>query len=290
MHDMAALPSKPHEVGLNMQMGCNELHERSQSQPQTNSPTGDQYNNKNPMIHTVALGVTPLALLALFLPPRRLDLRAMMLGGVATWGTNQLAHDYTEKSFVQRFSSRMASLMGTELPEKAKATQTRLREEKERREKLRALREDMIRSGAAPPKGEGLEGWTEDQKRALLTAYERQRREEQQHGLRVDVGKEKGILEKLWMGDAAPDWKEKRDQREKERCRRAAVDIGASLRIRLLRSGVGSRTRGIPRRGRRVRIRASHEGVDFSASVEAIRDHVPAALSRVRSLAGPSSV
>ncbi|KAI0866100.1 hypothetical protein F4860DRAFT_458875 [Xylaria cubensis] len=189
----------------------------SQSPPQTNSPSSDNYNNKNPLIHTVALGVTPLALIALFLPPRRLDLRATMLGGVALWGTNQLAHDFSGKSFTQRFSSRMASLTGTELPEKARATQARFREEKERMEKLRALREEMIRSGAVKATGEGLEGWSEDQKRALLEAYERQRRDEQQqqqgHGGKE---KEKGVLEKIWMGDAAPDWKEKRDKKEKE--------------------------------------------------------------------------
>ncbi|KAI0490809.1 hypothetical protein F4859DRAFT_24152 [Xylaria cf. heliscus] len=187
----------------------------SQSQPQTNGPSVDKYNNKNPLIHTVALGVTPLAILALFLPPRRLDLRAMLLGGVAIWGTNQLAHDFTGKSFAERFNSRMISISGTELPEKAKVTQARLREERERREKLRALREEMIRSGAVKASGEGLEGWTEDQKRALLEAYERQRREELQgHG--ADGGKEKGVLEKIWMGNATPDWKEKRDKREKE--------------------------------------------------------------------------
>ncbi|KAI1754498.1 hypothetical protein F4782DRAFT_492795 [Xylaria castorea] len=189
----------------------------SQSQPQTNN------NNKNPLIHTVALGVTPLALIALFLPPRRLDLRATMLGGVALWGTNQLAHDYTGKSFAQRFSSRMASLTGTELPEKAKVTQARLREEKERREKLRALRtlrDEMIRSGAVTATGEGVEGWSEAQKRALLEAYERQRRDEQQgHGAASRKGKERGILEKVWMGDAAPDWKEKRDKKESEALR-----------------------------------------------------------------------
>ncbi|KAF2970020.1 hypothetical protein GQX73_g3533 [Xylaria multiplex] len=176
------------------------------------SPT-DQYN-KGPVTHTVALGVTPLALIALFLPPRRLDLRAAMLGGVAIWGTNQLAEDYTGRSFAQRFSSRMASLTGTELPEKAKATQVRIREEKERRKRLRDLRDEMIRTGAAPANGEA---WSEDQKRALLTAYDRQHRE---GGGGIEVPRkelgEKGILEKIWMGNAAPDWKEKRDQKEKE--------------------------------------------------------------------------
>ncbi|KAI1736236.1 hypothetical protein F4680DRAFT_452246 [Xylaria scruposa] len=191
--------------------------ESQSQQPQTNSPSDDRYNNKNPLVHTVALGVTPLALIALCLPPRRLDLRATMLGGVALWGTNQLAHDFSGKSFAQRFNSRMASLTGTELPEKARATQARLREEKERREKLRALREEMIKSGAVKATGEGLEGWSEDQKRALLEAYERQRRDEQQgHGVVPGKEKEKGVLEKIWMGDAAPDWKEKRDKKEKE--------------------------------------------------------------------------
>ncbi|KAI0525318.1 hypothetical protein F5B22DRAFT_333543 [Xylaria bambusicola] len=182
----------------------------AQSELQTKSV--DQYNNTNPFVHNVALGVTPLALLALCLPPRRLDLRATMLGGVAIWGTNQLVHDYSGKSFAQRFSSRMAALSGTELPEKAKATQARLREEKERSQKLRVLRDEMIKSGVAPA---ALETWTDAHKRALLEAYERERREE-----RNPVGREKegdkGILEKIWMGDAPPDWKEARDRREQE--------------------------------------------------------------------------
>ncbi|KAI0801688.1 hypothetical protein GGR55DRAFT_464442 [Xylaria sp. FL0064] len=188
----------------------------SSSQPQSQtstSPPIDQYNNKNPLIHTIALGVTPLALLALCLPPRRLDLRATMLGGVALWGTNQLAHDYSGKSFTQRFSSRMASLSGNELSEKAKEMQARLREDKERRErrdKLRTLRDEMVRSGAAPA---AAESWSEEQKRALLEAYERQRREgETQEG----PGGVKGILQRIWMGDAPPDWKEKLEKREKE--------------------------------------------------------------------------
>ncbi|KAI1365330.1 hypothetical protein F5Y08DRAFT_352826 [Xylaria arbuscula] len=188
----------------------------SQSQLQQTSPPSpggmDQYNNQNPLIHNVALGVTPLALLALCLPPRRLDLRAMMLGGVALWGTNQLVHDYSGRSFAQRFSSRMEALAGTELPEKAKATQTRLREEKERSQRLRVLRDEMIKAGAAPA---ALETWSEAHKRALLEAYERERR-----GETAVVGKEqegdKGILEKIWMGNAPPDWKEARDRREKE--------------------------------------------------------------------------
>ncbi|KAI1131921.1 hypothetical protein F5Y10DRAFT_232239 [Nemania abortiva] len=188
----------------------------SQSQPQTTKAPVDQYNNTNPLKHTVALGVTPLALIALALPPRRLDLRAVILGGVAIWGTNQLTHDYSGKSFAQRFSSRMASMSGLELPEKAKETQARLREEKWRRERLRALRDEMVSSGAVTVKGPGMEGWTDDQKRALLEAYEKERREGGPRRGQEESKTEKGILQRIWMGDATPDWKEKRDQKERE--------------------------------------------------------------------------
>ncbi|KAI2633821.1 hypothetical protein GGS21DRAFT_518828 [Xylaria nigripes] len=181
-----------------------------QPQPTRTIPT-DQYNNKNPLIHYTALGVTPLAILGLFLPPRRLDFRALMLGGVALWGTNQLAHDYSGKSFGERFSSRLSYLSDGGLPEKAKETRERLREEKEHRAKLRALRDEMIRSGAAEAKGPGLEGWTEEQKKALLVAYQKQRKEEE-----AKAREEKSILDKIWMGDASSDWKEKRDQKERE--------------------------------------------------------------------------
>ncbi|KAK5631194.1 hypothetical protein RRF57_006909 [Xylaria bambusicola] len=184
----------------------------AQSQPQTSPSSVDQYNNTNPFVHNVALGVTPLALLGLCLPPRRLDVRAVILGGVAIWGTNQLVHDYSGKSFAQRFSSRVALLSGTELPEKAKATQARLREEKERSQRLRVLRDEMIKSGDAPA---ALDTWTDTHKRALLAAYERERRGEKNTARKEKEG-DKGILEKIWMGDAPPDWKEVRDRREKE--------------------------------------------------------------------------
>jgi hypothetical protein len=149
-----------------------------------------------------------------------------MLGGVALWGTNQLTHDYSGRSFAQRFSSRMALLSGTELPEKAKATQTRLREDKERRAKLRALQAEMVRSGAVRGvQADGsLEGWTDEQKRILLEAYERQRRDERDGKDAVKrENKDKGVLEKIWMGDAAPDWKEQRDQKEKEALQEGGV-------------------------------------------------------------------
>lgn len=83
---------------------------------------------------------------------------------------------------MQRFGARMESF-GHALPPKAQEMQVRLREEKARREE--AGIEETRR------KGEELS-----------------RREEER--------RERGLLEKVWMGDEGEDWKEKRDRREKE--------------------------------------------------------------------------
>lgn len=160
--------------------------------------------------------MTPLALLGLCLPPRRLDLRATILGGVALWGTNQLTHDYSGKSFTERFSARMASLTGSELPEKARATQARLREEKELRTKLRALRDEMVRSGNGRAGAvAGPEGMNDEEKKVLVELLRKQLREEAEQAGQGNETAERGLLGKIWMGDAEPDWKEKRIQRER---------------------------------------------------------------------------
>ncbi|KAF3068928.1 putative rhomboid family membrane protein [Daldinia childiae] len=71
-------------------------------------------------------------------------------------------------------------MSGAELPEKAKEMQARLRAERARR---------------------AQDGLTDEQKRML--------EEHRRKG-------EKGLLERVWMGDSGEDWKAKRDQREKE--------------------------------------------------------------------------
>ncbi|KAI1375206.1 hypothetical protein F4677DRAFT_423539 [Hypoxylon crocopeplum] len=161
-------------------------------QPAAAAQQQQQQATTNPFLHNVALGVTPVALIALLLPPRRLDARAVILGGVALWGTNQLVYDYSGTSTLHRVGRRVQALSGTELPEKAKETQMKLRAERARK-----LREA---SGA---------GLSEEQRR-MLEEQERQRRGE------GDKGKERGVLERVWMGDSGDDWKEKRDRREKE--------------------------------------------------------------------------
>lgn len=155
--------------------------------------TQQQKPAPNPFVHKVALVVTPVALIALFLPPRRFDARLAILGGVAVWGTNQLVLDYSGTSSLQRVGARVQGAFGSDLPDKAKATQARLRAERER-----------LREAAAA-------GVPEDQRRLL----EEQRRRQQMGGKREGEG-EKGLLERVWMGDSDPDWKEKRDRREKE--------------------------------------------------------------------------
>lgn len=118
-----------------------------------------------------------------------------VLGGVALWGTNQLVHDYSGNSTLHRLGRRMSSMTGTELPEKAKETQARIRAERARRLQLQQQQAEAA-------------GLSEEQKR-LLEEQRRKLEQQQKEG-------DKGILERVWMGDSGEDWKEKRDRREKE--------------------------------------------------------------------------
>ncbi|KAI0122848.1 hypothetical protein BJ170DRAFT_114728 [Xylariales sp. AK1849] len=153
---------------------------------------------ENPLIHNVALGVTPIALGSLFLPPRRLDLRMVILGSCAVWGIFQLRYDYTGRSFGERMGKMFASLSPDSLPAKAQETQRRIRDEKARRERARAL--------------EGMEG---------LSASDRARLAELEARTAAAAAAEegkagRGTLESIWMGDADDDWKQKRAKREAE--------------------------------------------------------------------------
>lgn len=159
---------------------------------------------ENAILHNVALGVTPIALGALFLPPRKFDLRLIILGGVALWGTNQLVHDYTGTSTLSRMGGRLENLVpGTELPEKAQRTQMLIRQERERRAKEKA---DLARLDAAgryaaagyPPAADKVEDGADKKKKG-------------------GDDDRMGSLEAIWMGDADPeDWKKERARRERE--------------------------------------------------------------------------
>ena len=84
------------------------------------------------------------------------------------------------------------------LPEKAKIVQARLREERERREKMQGVFANPVRE-----KAQVAEVGVLDEVRRRQEEDEREK-------------KERGIIGKLWLGGEGEDWKEKRDQKEKE--------------------------------------------------------------------------
>ncbi|KAK6084801.1 hypothetical protein SCUP515_01297 [Seiridium cupressi] len=150
--------------------------------------------NKNPIFHAAALVCTPVAILGLALPPRRLDFRAVVLGGTAIWGVSQLKYDWTGKSFMHSaLASSAGGDLAADLPsERAGEVRRMIKEEKARRERTRELL---------------ATGLSEEDVRRVQELERRQKQAEQQ---------EKGTLEAIWMGDADKDWKEKRAKREQE--------------------------------------------------------------------------
>ena len=123
--------------------------------------------------------------LIIAIPPRKLDIYTIALLSGTFVGGNQLAQEYTGRSILTRVQDRMESISAPKLPSKALEVQAKLREE-------RAMREGLV------PKGEDVK-----------TVLEEIRKKEQEK-------KERGLLEKVWMGAEGNDWKEKRDQKEKE--------------------------------------------------------------------------
>jgi len=111
-----------------------------------------------------------------------------------------LAYEYTGKSILARWQSRMQKMSEPRLPEKAREIQIRLREERER---MKERDEKAMRLFGGEKAGWELE---ERNNSAILQEVERKKEE----------AKERGIIEKVWMGSEGDDWKAKRDQREKE--------------------------------------------------------------------------
>lgn len=66
------------------------------------------------------------------LPPRKMDIRFLVLTGGFSLSTDQLLKKYTGQGIYERFTTRAGSVFDTGLPEKARETQRRLREEKAR--------------------------------------------------------------------------------------------------------------------------------------------------------------
>ena len=157
------------------------------STPQETTPSKPVINpsSRQTLIHNVALGALIVCPLIIAIPPRKLDLYTIALLSGTFVGGNQLAQEYTGRSILTRVQDRMESISAPKLPSKALEVQAKLREE-------RAMREGLV------PKGEDVK-----------TVLEEIRKKEQEK-------KERGLLEKVWMGAEGNDWKEKRDQKEKE--------------------------------------------------------------------------
>jgi hypothetical protein len=136
------------------------------------------------------------------LPPRKFDLYTGLLMTGTFLGGNQLAYEYTGRSFVARCKARMQAIqsMGEgSLPEKAKIMQVRLREERQRREKMQGVSANPV----PEVKEEKLEI-------GVLDEVRRKREEDEKEA------EKRGILQRLWMGEEGDDWKAKRDKRERE--------------------------------------------------------------------------
>ncbi|KAN0098181.1 hypothetical protein V8E51_013844 [Hyaloscypha variabilis] len=159
----------------------------SQSTPQVPSSQPPPSTTLDPssranLIHNVSLGALVICPIIILLPPRKLDIYTLGLLSGMFAGGNQLSKEYTGTSILQRFGNRLESISGHELPPKAREMQARLKEEKLRR-------------------AEGIESV---------------RRKGEELAERNRVEKERGLLEKVWMGGESEDWKAKRDQKEKE--------------------------------------------------------------------------
>lgn len=100
----------------------------------------------------------------------------------------------------------MQSMTGRTLPPKAVEMQRRLREEKAARNNANAPQ--AMTGGVFGKVGEGLEGKKVGEDGKVLEEVKRRQEEEEI--------KKRGILEKVWMGNEGKDWKQKRDQNEKE--------------------------------------------------------------------------
>ncbi|KAL2676818.1 hypothetical protein Neosp_010584 [[Neocosmospora] mangrovei] len=146
----------------------------SQDQTQTQPPLPP----RNEFIHNSAIAGVIIAPLAMLLPPRKVDFRFMILAGAFSIASNQLAYEYTGSSIYSRFSNRMGSLVGTDLPEGAKRTQQLLREHRERE------------------------------------AAEKRKAEQAQEDEKTGVAKK---LNDVWMGGEDKDWREKRAEEHRQK-------------------------------------------------------------------------
>ncbi|KAI9640227.1 hypothetical protein NHQ30_011466 [Ciborinia camelliae] len=159
-----------------------------------------------PLLHNASLAALIVCPIIMALPPRKMDVYTFALMTTTFIGGNHLAYEYTGVSMMARIQNRVNSFSSTELSEKAKETQKKIREarEQKRMEESGKIFGKTFKSQDEGAKGEGV-----------LEALEKRSAGQPTVEKVEEEGKE-GVLEKIWLGGEGKNWKEKRDQKEKE--------------------------------------------------------------------------
>ncbi|KAG0648630.1 hypothetical protein D0Z07_5082 [Hyphodiscus hymeniophilus] len=108
--------------------------------PNPPSSTGMDDSSRAKLVHNVSLAALVVCPLVIALPPRKLDIYTGLLLTGTFLGGNQLAYEYTGRSFMARCRARLQAVQNLSmgdaaLPAKAKVMRERLRVEREKRER-----------------------------------------------------------------------------------------------------------------------------------------------------------
>lgn len=158
----------------------------TESQPSTTQrPLIEHPSSRQSLIRNISLAAVIICPILIALPPRKIDIYTVGLVGGTFFATNTLAQEYSGRSITGRMQDRMRAMADPALPPKAMEMQRRMRDEKAE------LDRERERRGFTTPVKEGV-------------------REE------LEKERERGFVKRIWYGNEGEDWKEKRDQREKE--------------------------------------------------------------------------
>ena len=176
--------------------------------PTSSAPFNMDDEARAKLVHNVSVAALIVCPVVMALPPRKFDIYTGLLMTGTFLGGNQLAYEYTGRSFLARCKARMQALQSLgsgeqSLPEKAKITQARLRAEREMRAKMMSERQSLYANPVVEEKVVEKEGGVLDEVRRKQEDGEKKR-------------KERGIIGRVWFGGEPDDWKAKRDQRERE--------------------------------------------------------------------------
>ncbi|KAA8568975.1 hypothetical protein EYC84_007946 [Monilinia fructicola] len=143
-----------------------------------------------PLLHNASLAALIVCPIVMLLPPRKMDVYTFALMTTTFIGGNHLAYDLFKYRVIR----------------KAKETQRKIREaqEKKRMEESGKFSGKMIEFQHQGAKREGVLEALEKRSAGESTAN------------KVEEERKESVLEKIWLGGEGKDWKEKRDQKEKE--------------------------------------------------------------------------